>query len=335
MKLLSKQTGISLVEVLVALVISLFLLGGIVQVYVGNKVTFKFTSALAEVQENGRFALDMMSQDLRLASQWGCISFNPADTTNINDTLNGTHPGYDADFHDFLSPAATLPGAIVGTNDAGLNGSDLLMVRGGKPGQTNVEGPFTAAATQSLNVNPTGSISAGDIILVARCGEFLLNIPEADILSVSSVDVTNPVQTVINVAAPKSQQFENDAMVIELQTVTYSIGNAASGGVETALFRQEFNAAALELVEGVEDMQVLYGIDSDGDQFPNQYVTSDNVPNFNAVVSLRIMLLIHSIDDFVTETPQIYTFNGVLTTAPDRRLRQVFSTTIALRNRIG
>jgi type IV pilus assembly protein PilW len=335
MKLLSKQTGISLVEVLVALVISLFLLGGIVQVYVGNKVTFKFTNALAEVQENGRFALDLMSQDLRLANQWGCIAFNPTNTSNVNDTLNGTHPGYDADFHDFLSPTVTLPGAIAGTNNAGLNGSDMLVVRGGKPGQTNVEGPFTAATTQSLNVNPIGSIGAGDIILVARCGEYLLNIPEADILSVSSVDTTNPVQTVINVAANKSQQFQNDAMVIELQTVTYTIGLAASGNGELALFRQEFNGIVEELVEGVQDMQVLYGIDSDNDQFPNQYVTSDNVPNFNAVVSLRIMLLIHSIDDFVTEAPQTYTFNGVLTTPTDRRLRHVFTTTIALRNRIG
>lgn len=335
MRILNKQTGLSLVEVLVALVISLFLLGGIVQVYVGNKVTFKFTNALAEVQENGRFALDSMSQDLRLANQWGCVPFDPTNTSNINDTLPGTHPGYDAEFHDFLSPAPTLPGAIAGTNNTGLNGSDLLTVRGGKPGQTNVEGPFTPAAIQSLNVNPTGTISAGDIILVTRCGEFMLNIPEADILSVSSVDITNPVQTVINVAAPKSQQFENDATVLELQTVTYSIGLAASGNGETALFRQEFNGVAEELVEGVEEMQILYGIDSDNDQFPNQYVTANNVPNFNAVVSLRVMLLVHSIDDFVTEAPQTYTFNGVQTTPADRRLRQVFTTTIALRNRIG
>ena len=82
MKGLSKQIGISLVEILVALVISLFLLGGIVQVYVGNKTTFAFTNALAEVQENGRFALDLMSQDLRLVNQWGCISFDPDDTDN-------------------------------------------------------------------------------------------------------------------------------------------------------------------------------------------------------------------------------------------------------------
>ncbi len=336
MKLLSKQMGISLVEILVALVISLFLLGGIVQVYVGQKVTFKFTSALAEVQENGRFALDSMSQDLRLASQWGCVPFDPTNTTNINDTLNpGTFPGHDPNFHDFITPGLGM-GAIAGTNDAGINGSDSLTVRGGKAGSTNVEAPFTAATVNTLNVNPIGSISGGDIILVARCGaNDLVTAFEADILPVSSVDTTNPLQTVITVNANKSQQFENDAMVIELQTVTYTIGPAASGNGELALFRQEFNNAAQELVEGVQDMQVLYGIDTTNSQFPNQYVTSTNVPNFDNVVSLRVMLLIHSIDDFVTEAPQTYTFNGVPTTAADRRLRQVFTTTIALRNRIG
>ena len=51
------QSGISLVEILVSLVISLFLLGGIVQVYLGNKTTFKFSNAISEVQENGRFSL--------------------------------------------------------------------------------------------------------------------------------------------------------------------------------------------------------------------------------------------------------------------------------------
>jgi type IV pilus assembly protein PilW len=91
----TKQSGISLVEILVALVISLFLLGGIVQVYVGNKTTFAFTNALAEVQENGRFAVDMISQDLRLAGEWGCINFDPSDTSNVNNTLSGaTVPTY-------------------------------------------------------------------------------------------------------------------------------------------------------------------------------------------------------------------------------------------------
>ena len=47
------------------------------------------------------------------------------------------------------------------------------------------------------------------------------------------------------------------------------------------------------------------------------------------------VLLLRSIDDFITEDPQSYTYNRVPTTPADRRLRQVFTTTIALRNRIG
>ena len=330
MKTLNKQAGISLVEILVSLVISLFLLGGIVQVYLGNKTTFAFTNAIAEVQENGRFALDTISQDLRLAGEWGCIAYDPNDTSNINDTLNaGTVPGYDTDFHDFLNEEG-----IEGTNNAGLNGSDTLTVRGGKPGQANIENPFQPATTQQLITTPVSNISAGDIILVARCGANDLLIPfEADILRVTSIlPFSGNSQRQITLSANKSQQFENDATMFELQTVTYSIAAGANG--EPSLFRTEFGNAQ-ELVEGVENMQILYGIDSDNDQFPNQYVTSNNVADFDDVVAIRVGLLVRSIEDFVAEAPQTYTFNGVTTTPADRRIRQVFSTTIALRNRIG
>jgi type IV pilus assembly protein PilW len=330
MKYFNRQTGISLVEVLVALVISVFLLGGIVQVYTGNQTTFKFTNALAEIQENGRFALDSMSQDLRLANEWGCVPFNPSDTDNINDTLSGaTVPGYTSSLHDFLDEEA-----IEGTNNAGLNGSDTITVRGGKPGQANVESPFYAAATARLTTSKGGRIGADDIVLVTRCGaNDLLISAEADILRVtSSTSINGDTQTDLTFAGNKSQLFQNDASVIELQTVTYSIANGASGA--PALFRTEFGNA-VELVEGVQDMQLLYGIDNDNDGYPNQYVSSNNVADFEEVVAVRIMLLVRSFNDFITETPQTYSFNGAQTTAGDRRLRQVFTATVALRNRIG
>ena len=57
--------------------------------------------------------------------------------------------------------------------------------------------------------------------------------------------------------------------------------------------------------------------------------------DWDDVVAVRIMLLMRSLDDFVTEDPQTYTFDGVQTTPNDRRIRQSFTTTIALRNRIG
>ncbi|MCP4392547.1 MAG: hypothetical protein GY802_29925 [Gammaproteobacteria bacterium] len=334
MKHLNKQSGISLVEIMVAVVISLFLLAGIVQVYVGNRATFSFTNALAEVQENGRFALDIISQDLRLAAEWGCVEFDSSDADNakrFNNTLSaGTVPGYDSNVHDFVGEDG-----ISGTNNLGLNGSDTLTIRGGKPGQANVESPFYADTSNKLTTNAINTIGVGDIVLVGRCGSNdLLIDAQADILRVTAtLPITGNSQRELTFATAKSQRFENDAALIELQTVNYSIANGASG--EPALFRREFTNAAQELVEGIQDMQILYGVDDDGDDFPNQYMSSGAVADFDDVVSVRIMLLVRSIDDFITEDPQTFTFNGAQTTAGDRRIRQVFSATIALRNRIG
>ena len=331
MKIRQFQSGISLVEILVALVISLFLLGGIVQVYLGNKTTFKFSNAISEIQENGRFSLDTMSQDLRHVGDWGCILFNPSDTSNINDTLSAaTVAGYDTDFHDFLNEEG-----IEGTNDTGLNGSDTLTIRGSKPGQVNIVDPFSPTSDQFLETDTINTITANDILLITRCGtNDLLIDAEADIFSVTSVVVGDTsTQRKINHGTTLSQTYQNDAAIKELQTVTYSIKNSLTTG-EPSLFRSEFGNDQ-ELIEGIENMQILYGIDTDNDDFPNQYVTSNNVPDYDDVVSIRIMLLARSIEDGVTEDFQVYTYNGVQTTATDTRLRQVFSVTIALRNRVG
>jgi len=327
----NRQRGISLVEVMIALVISLFLLAGIFQVYIGNKATFAFTNALAEVQENGRYALDLMAQDLRMVSEWGCIEMDPADTSNINNTLSAaTVPGYDPLFHDFTGEEG-----IEGSNNTGLNGSDTLTVRGGRTSQANVESPFFALTSNQITTNAINSIGVDDIVLVARCGanDLLIN-EEADIFRVTATLPTNGnTQRLLTFSATKSQQYENDAMVVELQTVNYFIAAGASG--EPSLFRREFNNAPQELIEGVEDLQVLYGVDTDNDKYPNQYQAADAVVDFHDVVAVRVMLLVRSIDDNVTDTPQTYTFNGATVTANDRRLRQVFSSTVALRNRIG
>ncbi|MDS4058864.1 MAG: PilW family protein [Candidatus Contendobacter sp.] len=62
-----RQHGLSLVEILVALVLSLFLLVGVIQLFIGSKQTYRFHDALSRVQENGRFALEAMARDIRMA----------------------------------------------------------------------------------------------------------------------------------------------------------------------------------------------------------------------------------------------------------------------------
>jgi type IV pilus assembly protein PilW len=327
----SKQTGISLVEILVALVISLFLLGGIIQVYLGSKTTYKFSNALSEVQENGRFALETMTRDIRQAGHWGCIKFDPNDTSNIVNKVDKASVGasHNTDLHDFINGKA-----IEGENDPG-NGSDTITIRGSKPGQANVISPFSE--TGPVSVTSSNNISAEDIVLIMRCGENDRD-TDADIVHVTGIGTDgngNPNFSVNNTVI-LSQAYNNDAAVIRLQTVTYSIKNGVN--TQPALFRSEFGDDQ-ELIEGVQEMQILYGIDTDIDGFANEYVTSDEADtagNFETVVSARIMLLVASSDALVNEVPQKYSFNSVDNiTAADGRFYQVFNTTIALRNRAG
>jgi type IV pilus assembly protein PilW len=335
------QHGISMVEILVALVISLFLLGGIVQVYLANKSTYAFTDSISRIQENGRFSMDIMAQELRMAGFFGCAIFDPDDTGNIVNNLNPAGAGYDAALHDFL-----LAGVIQGTEDDGLNGSDSITLRGAKPNQVNVVPPFNTATSAQIFVTANATIENDDIVMVSNCRG-------ADIFQVSSstqADGASKMAIVHNTGAGPSpgnfnpdncqggnahclsQTYGSDSSLFELQTVTYTIAVGASG--EPALWRSE-NGVNEELIEGVEQMQVLYGLDTDDDDFANRYVTITDVPDTFDVMAVRLMLVVRSESDFVAEANQTYTFNGASTTAPDRRLRQVFTTTIALRNRIG
>lgn len=61
------QRGLSLVEILVALTISLFLIAGVIQLFIGSKQTYRFNDAQSRLQENGRFAIDRMAWDIRMA----------------------------------------------------------------------------------------------------------------------------------------------------------------------------------------------------------------------------------------------------------------------------
>jgi type IV pilus assembly protein PilW len=91
------------------------------------------------------------------------------------------------------------------------------------------------------------------------------------------------------------------------------------------------------LVPYIQDMQITYGVDNNGNVPPaaSQYMTADAVTtaNWPNVVSVRISLLVQSPEDNLVDAPQTYTFNGATTTPSDRRLRHVFTSTIGLRNR--
>ncbi len=80
-------------------------------------------------------------------------------------------------------------------------------------------------------------------------------------------------------------------------------------------------------------MQILYGIAS-ADRQVSDYVTANNITNWSNVVAVRIDLLVSSADTNVVSEIQTITFNGTDVNISNRRLAQIFSSTIGIRNRL-
>ena len=66
------QQGITLIELMIALVIGLLATGAMLKVYVDSSRLYRFNEGLARIQENGRFATEFVRRDARMAGFWGC-----------------------------------------------------------------------------------------------------------------------------------------------------------------------------------------------------------------------------------------------------------------------
>ena len=95
-----RSRGFSLVELMVAITLGLLLTAGMIQLFNSSKVTFRTNDAVARVQENGRFALEMLKIQLREAGTLGfCAGQVP-----IRNHLNTGCAGGSDDFSTPISP---------------------------------------------------------------------------------------------------------------------------------------------------------------------------------------------------------------------------------------
>lgn len=355
------QTGFSLVELMVALAISMFLVIGIIQLFVGSKQTYRFYDALSRLQENGRFALNLMAQDIRMAGYYGCASA----AVNITNTLN-TPTAYFWNFtqpiQGFESTAAntwtpTLDASIVSPSNQG--NADVITVRG-------VDSPGMAVLLHGGGVNDPRVVSgfaSCDIAAISTCQAVSIfqvtgTAAAAAITGSAGPPVVAAVPAGITLAhtattptctnsAPGNASNNLGPVnyaggeIAPVSTKSYYLRTGSSG--QLALWRRMGALPSQEIVEGVERMQIVYGVDTAPTGVPprptvaNSYVTANAVTNWNNVVSVRIDLLLASLEDNLVTSPQSIVFpaaTGATVTVNDRRVRQAFSTTVAIRNRL-
>ncbi len=101
------------------------------------------------------------------------------------------------------------------------------------------------------------------------------------------------------------------------------------------MFRQINDDPQEELLEGIENMQIEYGFDNDGNKTPDYFIPAAVGLDYSNVVSVRVSLLAITPEDNLTSQPLSYTYNNATVANPgDNRKRLIFNSTIALRNQL-
>ncbi|MDQ3774695.1 MAG: PilW family protein [Pseudomonadota bacterium] len=325
------QAGVGLVEIMIALVIGLILIAGASKIFLDGKQTYRLQDAQSRLQENARFALELLTNDIRMVGFSGCANLSSitpnvsANSPTIVLTAATAASGNDAASSSW-NPA--LSSTLSGLTSSPLPNTDVITVQFSQGCGAHLKGNMVGvnADIQVMSPNSCG-VDAGDALMISDC-------VAADLFRATSTSGGAPTQNVAHAALSKT--YQQDAELFIFASRTYYIANGAGG--QPSLWRLDNTAATggdnpIELVEGVENMQILYGEDTDGDRIPNQYLTVNSVSNLANVVAVRASLLLRTLDNNLLQLAQTYSYNGATVTATDRRLRHTFTTTVNLRNR--
>ena len=348
--------GFSLVEIMVAILVSLFLLAGVLQLYLGNQQTSRLGTGIGEVQQAGQFALDEITGNLRMAGFQGC-----ADSRRIAGNVIARN-----------APTTTLAtSAVVGfavASNGNWTGSriplnwsgsvpqpslDVVQAQGGSRTVVDLASPMgSASANIALTANPDNLV-AGEMAIIADCAAAdlfrITSVTGGNTLTYSSATDNSPVQMTKPYTNTAGQ---NAAQVMRFNSWVYFVRDtgrdAADGSAIFALYRLDTsrqNQTAQELVEGIERLRVLYGERGGTGANTMRYRSAENVADWSQVAAVKVALLAASREPVLDAAdPATYTLldqtvaragtaGATITYPDDRRLRRVFTATVNVRNR--
>lgn len=354
------QQGLTIVEIMIAMVLSLILTAGVIEVFLGSKNTYRVNEAVSRLQEEGRMALELLSRDVRMAGFSGCSRYGPV-TNTLNSTSNLAYD-FSVGITGYDNVPASLPAALSILNPAPNPGTDVIVVRrhADNPVRIVINNSGAQLFPERVGAVETGAcadgtnrisgICQGDILMVSDCRKSRVfqagnltttgNCSTLNCFNVTHPASGNPGNAISSwggASAPEDQQFGDDSEIVKVATYAYYVANNAAG--IPSLYRQDGLSAAVELAQGVENLQVLYGVDTspaDVHQSADTYLAASSISaaNWDNVISARIHLLMRTLDDNMAEAAQTYRYVGADINAGDRRIRKEFTALVTLRNRV-
>jgi type IV pilus assembly protein PilW len=381
---LKHSAGLSLVELMVALLLGVILLAGMLQLFDGSKATYQANESLARVQENVRFALDEMQINSRGSTSLGFCGTRPV----VNQFLD-IAPGWqeavfgarssvmgwefdgtgrtdavtiDADYNtaaagswttrprqlDGTTPDLDLPALFSASADVRpVADSDVFVTRTLIP-ITGVTWDSGAQTDAVLGLDGPHGLADGDLALVTDCqgADLFRNRGTGDDISRAAGGGCDGCPGNLPVASSFWSVAPTQAMqVYRVQIWAYFVG-FNTDREQPGLYRMDLSSCPCgqieEIVEGVENLQVLYGYSEpapvgDGQTVEDSnWLTADDIEDWWPVIAARVSLLQRSSElDGVGDVQRQFNLAGTFVTNPlDSRMRHDASTTLAFRNRI-
>ncbi len=314
MRQLVLQRGMTLIELMVSMVIGLFLLLGAVTVYTEGRQNYQISEGIARVQENLRFAMDIMEPDIRLAGYWGLhnVGANVANAA-VNVTCDG---------NDVTAWALDT--------DIGIRAENNIAA--GESGEVAAGCPAFGAGIQ-LDT---------DVLEIRRAS----SAPQALTAGIVQVESDREFGTIFSNGArpggylgPAAALNASNTFNVVVNTWYVSRDSDTQPGVPSLRRRALLNGVMVdeELISGVENMQIQFGIDTNADGTVDRYVDPEApVLGVSQIISAHVWLLMRSeieesgFQDGATYTPPDAVLADI--TPADGFRRMEFSKTIFLRN---
>jgi len=315
-----KQHGMTLIELMIAMVLSLVLSGAVITVFANNRHSFNQDENIQRMQDDARHALREITFDIAMAGHYGDLLI-PSSVTNDN--------------------------TLALTTDCGPVGAAEWMYQTVQPGTSQFlsvvaldnASPAQAAANFSC-INGAEFLDGTDVVAIKRV---------AGIRAGASVNGQVYLRTngtvgllfkeplggapAIAVPAPNAD-WEYRPSIFFIRNYENTPGDGVPTLCKKVLRTPGPGMTTECIAAGIEDMQVEYGIDITGDGFTNLYLPNPTLLEMQSVVAARVTLLARSAD-FDTRYQNVKTYtlsNADPYTPQDRFHRQVVSTTVGIQN---
>tara|TARA_R110002126_G_scaffold16527_28_gene66096 strand:+ start:52 stop:1053 length:1002 start_codon:yes stop_codon:yes gene_type:complete len=322
-----KQQGFSLVELMIAMVLGLLVLGGVIGVFIANQATSRANMALSELQNTARLSFQLMSQDIRNAGFSGCN--NSMQIANAI-AIAGVRP-------DWVQWNSAL-GTGNGFGLLGLAAPTPINGLAPTPGTQALRVMFAAGNSNTISdydgskfiLNANSVVPAGSLAIA--CDENMASIFQ---VTTAVGDEITHTATGLNAdanldfvfedewapGAAGPRDFTNNAMLMRFESIAWFVAPSRDDEAVNSLYRASIigdRQVNEEVLFGVADLQLLYLNGVSGNFETAAAVTAAN--NWGRVIAVNVTV---QLDNAVLQGLEV-----------PENVRNI-SFLVALRNRIG